>query len=717
MIGNTKAGRGEERLARDRERPRLRAGSGKEWGMSAFRYKGFVSYSWADAKWGKWVHHALETYRTPAALIGKEGRGGPVPARLHPLFKDREEEAAGASIGAAVESALAESEFLIVVCSPRSAQSEWVNREIAWFKTHRDPDKVLALIVDGEPGSADAECFPAALTHEIAEDLSIGAPLADAPLAADARDSGDGKRRARLKIAAAMLGVGLDELVNRDERRRTLRTRVIVTASLVLAMVMSGMAWFAVEQRNEAERQRNEADGLVEFMLTDLREKLEPVGRLDALDVVGERALDYYASQKLGALDADSLGRRARALHLVGEISNLRGDSEEALRAFREAAASTAEQLARDPDNTQRIFDHSQSVFWVGAIAYSREENDEAEARFRDYQRLARRLVEIEPAKSDWQLESSYAETNIGVMLHEQRRHEEAEPAFAKALERIEAVAAGEAYDAGRQVEIGTTANWLALTKDRLAKYDEARVLYEREAGIYHTVLSRDPANAQAKYRLSVAQQFLADQLLNTGKLDEARETVDRALANIRALRTLEPDNTEYRETEVRSLIAQAEHYRLEKRHAMAARHLAEAEEALARLRKSDMQNAIWSGELRYDLLYEQAWLAIAQNRGSEALAALDEARTFEAALSTPLSPYRRVLLLRTRGDALQQTGQETKARDAYLAALERLPDEPRFLPERFLLLSRLGRASDAREIATLLDRQGYLHPAYQSGR
>ena len=91
----------------------------------------------------------------------RTARNGPVPARLHPLFKDREEEAAGASIGAAVEAALANSEFLIVICSPRSAQSQWVDHEVAWFKTHRDPAKVLALIVDGEPGGGEAECFPA----------------------------------------------------------------------------------------------------------------------------------------------------------------------------------------------------------------------------------------------------------------------------------------------------------------------------------------------------------------------------------------------------------------------------------------------------------------------------------------------------------------------------------------------------------------------------
>ncbi len=237
-----------------------------------------------------------------------------MPERLHPIFKDREEEAAGSSIGAAVEAALASSEFLIVICSPTSAQSKWVDHEIAWFKANRNPDKVLALIVEGEPGSAHAECFPKALTHRVDAPGRVGDTFVDAPLAADARDSGDGKRGAKLKLAAAMLGVGLDGLVRRDERRRIIRMRAIVAASLALALVMSGMAWFAIEQRDEADRQRAEADGLIEFMLTDLRDKLEPVGRLDALDVVGERALEYYANQNLASLDPDSLGRRSRAL-------------------------------------------------------------------------------------------------------------------------------------------------------------------------------------------------------------------------------------------------------------------------------------------------------------------------------------------------------------------------------------------------------------------
>ena len=65
--------------------------------------------------------------------------------------------------------------------------------------------------------------------------------------------------------------------------------------------------------------QRREAEGLVGFMLGDLKDKLEPIGRLDALDAVGSRALDYYQRQDRGALSDEALAQRARALTLIGE--------------------------------------------------------------------------------------------------------------------------------------------------------------------------------------------------------------------------------------------------------------------------------------------------------------------------------------------------------------------------------------------------------------
>lgn len=71
--------------------------------VQAFEHKAFISWSWADAKWGNGAHRVLLSCRRRKAPVGQETEIAPVPRSLHPLSKDREKEAAGASIATAVE--------------------------------------------------------------------------------------------------------------------------------------------------------------------------------------------------------------------------------------------------------------------------------------------------------------------------------------------------------------------------------------------------------------------------------------------------------------------------------------------------------------------------------------------------------------------------------------------------------------------------------------
>jgi len=129
-----------------------------------FRYWALISYSHADAKWGDWLHTALETYRVPTRLVRRAQPKGAVPRRIFPVFRDREELASSSSLSENIEKALRLSRALVVICSPRSANSTWVNEEVKVYKSMGREDRVFCLIVDGEPnapaGSGMAECFP-----------------------------------------------------------------------------------------------------------------------------------------------------------------------------------------------------------------------------------------------------------------------------------------------------------------------------------------------------------------------------------------------------------------------------------------------------------------------------------------------------------------------------------------------------------------------------
>ena len=62
------------------------------------RYSAFISYNHNDRAWAEWLHRSLERYRIPKALFGRESPWGPLEQRLPPVFQDREELAASASL-------------------------------------------------------------------------------------------------------------------------------------------------------------------------------------------------------------------------------------------------------------------------------------------------------------------------------------------------------------------------------------------------------------------------------------------------------------------------------------------------------------------------------------------------------------------------------------------------------------------------------------------
>src|SRR5262245_48302676 len=167
-----------------------------------------MSYSHRDTGWAKWLHRALEGYRIGKDLIGRETPAGPVPKTLRPIFRDREDFSAGQSLSTQTLAALEASQFLIVICSPNASQSLYVNEEIRRFKALGRAERIIPVIVDGDPGDPSRDCFPEALRLKLGPD---GDPTGEReePIAADARPQGDGKEIAKQKVVAGLLGIGL----------------------------------------------------------------------------------------------------------------------------------------------------------------------------------------------------------------------------------------------------------------------------------------------------------------------------------------------------------------------------------------------------------------------------------------------------------------------------------------------------------------------------
>ena len=104
-----------------------------ELSQRSYKYRAFITYAHKDEERARWLRQNLSLF-VPKHLVGTDGDFGKVPARLYPIFRDRDELAGAAQLGPLIEQALDDSSHLIVLCSPQAVRSRWVNEEIGMFR-------------------------------------------------------------------------------------------------------------------------------------------------------------------------------------------------------------------------------------------------------------------------------------------------------------------------------------------------------------------------------------------------------------------------------------------------------------------------------------------------------------------------------------------------------------------------------------------------------
>jgi tetratricopeptide (TPR) repeat protein len=682
-------------------------------------YFAFLSYSHVDAGWGEWLHNALENFRVPRSLAGRLTPQGVIPKRLAPVFRDRKELPASGDLGAEIREALAASRYLIVLCSPAAANSRWTNAEIDTFKRLRPDGDALAVIVEGEPFASETgdrgsdECLPPAL--RIRYDHR-GRPTTkrSEPLCADLRENRDGKRIGFLKVVAGMLGVGLDDLVQREVVRRQRRFAIVAAASLAGAAVASGLAVTAIQARDTASEQRRKAETLVSFMLGDLREKLEPIGKLDALDGVGARALEYYNGQDISQLSDDALAQRSRALTLMGEVASQRADLDGALGRYRAAMAGTAEMLRRSPDDPQRLFDHAQNVFWIGEIARQRGEIGQAEAAMREYKRLADRMVALDPDSPKWRMETKYADGNLGIILYDQRRYADADRQLQHALTTVESLAASDPGNQEYQKSLLESLAWVADAQLGEGHIDDSIGKRERQVGLIEDLRRRYPGDVDYRQKAIPAHRALGRLLVSRGESDIGIEHLRAAVATGQQLIPTEPDNMVWVQLTAGAQLDLARALLILGKADEAAVQTRAGCELVDRLSGRDL-SAVDRRSLQIDCLTQRAQVALQAGAHGEALDLSQ--RALEAAQSnhTGDKAADRIAVAsayKLAGDVQSRVGDKKAAMAAWQAALASwpagIPETPRQSAIHASILDALGRTAQAKPLTDRLSTIGY---------
>lgn len=230
-----------------------------------YQYEAFISYrhKTEDHKTAVRLQKMLESYKVPGAIRRKSGK-----RKISRVFRDQEELSVSSDLTEAICEALKQAEFLIVVCSPDTPQSEWVRKEIETFIQYRDREHILTVLVDGEPQTS----FPPELLRM------------SEPLAADFRNQSKKEQRQEfLRLAAPILYCTYDELRQRHREQKLHRwIRAMIAAVFFLGVFGSYSYYQMIEIRNAyTESKRQESRYLAELSL----QALEDGDRIKAVEL------------------------------------------------------------------------------------------------------------------------------------------------------------------------------------------------------------------------------------------------------------------------------------------------------------------------------------------------------------------------------------------------------------------------------------------------
>lgn len=522
--------------------------------------------------------------------------------------------------------------------------------------------------------------------------------------------------RARAEQARRAAEEAAQALARAQQRRRAAGWAAAVM--VIMFAVVSLFAWQARQAREHADLRRTQAEGLIDFMLVDLRGKLEPLGKLAILDDVGKRALEYFAAVPESELSDTELQSRVNALRQLGEVRVALGKLPEATEAFREALRLSEGLAARAPRDTERQFELGQSHFWVGYLLWQQKDPAGAMAPFRAYLAISEALVARDPRNHKWMLELAYAHSNIGSAARDLGDHASAQTALRASAGLMETLLAQTPDDDGLRSELGHVHAKLGDLLVYLGDLRGATEWFEKYRGAMQSLVERKPDDMARLRYLGYAHGHLGDVLRDRGDLDGAMAHYQADLKIAERLVAHDADD--------RWLARRLGHSKnkvalvhLVRRELEAARVLLDGERAiLDKLLAHDPTHRDWrfmlarNHKARSSLLAEQGrWPAAVEHAGHateilwELVSAAPERRDFATWLAHAWWQL---------GRMHERAGAPGEARAAWLRGLElcetltRQGREPFLLDVRARLLLVLERTEEAKLDLEQLGRVGY---------
>ncbi|MBI3731547.1 MAG: winged helix-turn-helix domain-containing protein [Burkholderiales bacterium] len=349
-----------------------------------------------------------------------------------------------------------------------------------------------------------------------------------------------------LKLDAFSLTSDEKALIHASSSKARWRVRLrlgVMTMIVGLALLSTILGISAISAKTVAQQRRAQAEGLMGFMLGDFADKLRPLGRLDLLDSVSAKALEYLAVPEGDELNMTSLTQRAKALQVIAEVHIARGKSAAATDALLAARTILLQQFALMPTDGEVLKNLGANAFWLGKIQLDQSNLSTAEQHFRQYLHYSDLLHQLDPENPDAWIEQSYGHTNLGSLALKRGDAAAAALEFQSSIALKTRAAARRPQDRTLAAELANSLSWLASAKESLGELNEAMIIYERELEVVRSLHQATPGDSLWASRLALALQHRAQLNMVLGRNMLVLEDLSQAEQLLMAVIAREPSH------------------------------------------------------------------------------------------------------------------------------------------------------------------------------
>ena len=296
------------------------------------------------------------------------------------------------------------------------------------------------------------------------------------------------------------------------------------------------------QARRASDVARAEADDLINFMLYDMQDRLEPLNQSSLLASVADKAESYFIAE--GTLVGDNATQsrnRAAMYQNKGLIELAQGKTDAALVSFT-SFLRLAEERAAAKNSEESRSDLAVAQNRIGMVLQAKGDLTGARGAYAKEQALVTQLLQEKPGASAWRLRLATAHEHLGDVGDAPFFH------YQQGLDILEKLHSGLPASIETTRTLATAHEKMGIALRGQGKFTEALVHFDRQIDLLDSLAATLVPDVRIRRAKAIALQGKGATLLAAGQAADALPVLSAAVDGSRSIAEADPANLRHQQ-------------------------------------------------------------------------------------------------------------------------------------------------------------------------